>query len=79
MGNILSNAGNLAMQNRIKELETDNKSLISSVENVNTQLSGLSFVVCTQEEYDTLPTPRPENTIYIIREEVETNETGGAV
>ena len=72
MGNILSNAGNLAMQNKIKELEAE-------FENVNTQLGGLSFVICTQKEYDDLPSPRPENTIYIIREEVEMDETGGAV
>lgn len=31
-----------------------------------TSVSGLELVVCTQAEYDALPTPRPATTIYII-------------
>lgn len=31
-----------------------------------TSISGLELVVCTQAEYDDLPTPRPSTTIYII-------------
>lgn len=31
-----------------------------------TSISGLELVVCTQAEYDALPTPRPATTVYII-------------
>ena len=31
-----------------------------------TSISGLEFVICTQDEYDALPTPRPSTTVYII-------------
>jgi hypothetical protein len=43
-----------------------------SAEIINTifrKFGGFSFVEITQSEYDALPTPRPEKTLYIIKKE----------